>query len=366
MGQIEEFKINPLPSITWNWLRLNDVNVKWNMDIEPCNIEIKEDNNEKAKDADIWGDIKTGAGEAADVIFAGENGKANVAALSFGNSDNTEAADSNSGVCEKVVHVDITSNKVSFAGVLKIHGKENSSVSVIETFGKGGNGSIAFRTLVQAEKNSRVRLVQIFLEDQTLLNDVGCVCEENADFEVLQIFAGKGNLYNGIRTDLKGDKAHTEKSIGYLGQNKQVVDINLVINHLGKKTGSEIQVDGTLKDEAEKTFRGTIDFKNGSSQSVGAETENVLLLGDNVVNKTIPVILCAEEDVEGSHGATIGELDEETMFYFASRGIDQELAEDIMTKGKMEVLYRKINDEVTEKLVEEQLAEVMGYDREEL
>ena len=54
------------------------------------------------------------------------------------------------------------------------------------------------------------------------------------------------------------------------------------------------------------------------------------------------------------------------MFYFASRGIDQELAEDIMTKGKMEVLYRKINDEVTEKLVEEQLAEVMGYDREEL
>ena len=125
-------------------------------------------------------------------------------------------------------------------------------------------------------------------------------------------------------------------------------------------------MDGTLKDEAEKTFRGTIDFKNGSSQSVGAETENVLLLGDNVVNKTIPVILCAEEDVEGSHGATIGELDEETMFYFASRGIDQELAEDIMTKGKMEVLYRKINDEVTEKLVEEQLAEVMGYDREEL
>ena len=366
MGQIEEFKINPLPSITWNWLRLNDVNIKWNMDIEPCNIEIKESENTEAQADDIWSNIKTGAGETADVIFAGENGKANIVALNSENADNTEAADSNSGVCEKVVHVDITSNKVSSAGVLKIHGKENSSVSVIETFGKGGNGSIAFRTLVQAEKNSRVRLVQIFLEDQTLLNDVGCVCEENADFEVLQIFAGKGNLYNGIRTDLKGDKAHTEKSIGYLGQNKQVVDINLVVNHLGKKTGSEIQVDGTLKDEAEKTFRGTIDFKNGSSQSVGAETENVLLLGDNVVNKTIPVILCAEEDVEGSHGATIGELDEETMFYFASRGIDQELAEDIMTKGKMEVLYRKINDEVTEKLVEEQLAEVMGYDREEL
>lgn len=363
MGQIKEFKINPLPSITWNWLRLNDVNVKWNMDIEPCNIELNEDRStenvvsvENSNSGDVtaaWDDIKTGAGEAADMIFDGTMGRTKVAVVDSKDADST-------------IHVDITSDKESSAGVLKIHGRENSSISVIETFGKGGTGSIAFRTLVQAEKNSRVRLVQIFLEDQTLLNDVGCVCGEGSDFEVLQIFAGRGDLYNGIRTDLNGDKAHTEKAIGYLGQNKQVVDINLVVNHIGKKTKSEIQVEGTLKDEAEKVFRGTIDFKNGSSQSVGAETENVLLLGDNVVNKTIPVILCAEEDVEGSHGASIGELDEETMFYFASRGIDKEMAEDIMTKGKMEVLYRKINDETTEKLVEEQLAEVIGYDREEL
>ncbi len=59
-----------------------------------------------------------------------------------------------------------------------------------------------------------------------------------------------------------------------------------------------------------------------------------------MINKTIPIILCAEEDVEGSHGATIGELDEETLFYFESRGIDKETAEDIMTRGKFEMLYR--------------------------
>ena len=139
-----------------------------------------------------------------------------------------------------------------------------------------------------------------------------------------------------------------------------------MVNHIGKKTNCNIQVDGTLKDAAEKIFRGSIDFKTGSSDSKGAETENVLLLGDDVVNKTIPLILCAEENVEGSHGATIGELDEDTLFYFASRGIVMETAEDMMTKGKMEVLYRKIQDENSEKLVEKQLAEVMEYDRQEL
>lgn len=74
-----------------------------------------------------------------------------------------------------------------------------------------------------------------------------------------------------------------------------MIDINLVVNHIGKKTNCNIQVDGTLKDAAEKIFRGSIDFKTGSSDSKGAETENVLLLGDDVVNKTIPLILCAEE-----------------------------------------------------------------------
>ena len=82
------------------------------------------------------------------------------------------------------------------------------------------------------------------------------------------IILGKGIKITTPIISCDMDKAfdYLEKEIGYLGQNKQVVDINLVVNHLGKKTGSEIQVDGTLKDEAEKTFRGTIDFKNGSSQ----------------------------------------------------------------------------------------------------
>ena len=53
----------------------------------------------------------------------------------------------------------------------------------------------------------------------------------------------------------------------------------------------------------------------------GDEKEDVLLVGDNMVNQTIPLILCAEEDVEGNHGASIGKLDENMLFYAATRGI---------------------------------------------
>lgn len=62
-------------------------------------------------------------------------------------------------------------------------------------------------------------------------------------------------------------------------------------------------------------MRGTIDFVHGCVGAKGDEKEDVLLVGDNMVNQTIPLILCAEEDVEGNHGASIGKLDENMLFY---------------------------------------------------
>ena len=79
------------------------------------------------------------------------------------------------------------------------------------------------------------------------------------------------------------------------------------------------------------------------------------MLGDNVVNKTVPLILCAEENVEGTHGATIGELDDATLFYFESRGIDKEHASDIMARASVERIARLPGEPEFEKAVEEAL-----------
>ena len=69
------------------------------------------------------------------------------------------------------------------------------------------------------------------------------------------------------------------------------------------------------------------------------------MLGDGVANKTVPLILCAEENVVGNHGATIGELDADTLFYFASRGIDRAAAEAILARAAVERLARMAEDE---------------------
>lgn len=90
--------------------------------------------------------------------------------------------------------------------------------------------------------------------------------------------------------------------------------------------------------------RGTIDFVKGCAGSKGNEKEDVLLLDDDVKNQTIPVILCAEEDVEGNHGATIGQLDEELLFYLRSRELSEEYIYEMLAKAGIDAVCSKIPD----------------------
>lgn len=95
---------------------------------------------------------------------------------------------------------------------------------------------------------------------------------------------------------------------GYVVKNQENLDINYVIRHRGKYTDTKIAANGVLRDQATKTFRDTIDFIRGCKASTGDEREDVLLMNPGIVNKSVPLILCAEEDVEGTHGASIGKI----------------------------------------------------------
>lgn len=97
----------------------------------------------------------------------------------------------------------------------------------------------------------------------------------------MQILIGAGDAYCDSHIELSGEGSGFKADIGYLGQREQKLDMNLAVDHWGKSTESEINAAGALKDAAHKVFRGTIDFKNGSSASVGNEKETVLMLGDD-------------------------------------------------------------------------------------
>ena len=136
--------------------------------------------------------------------------------------------------------------------------------------------------------------------------------------------------------------------------------MNYIVNHTGRKTECKMMVYGSLKDNAKKTYRGTIDFKNGCQGAVGNEQEETLLLNPQVVNKSIPVILCDEEDVAGEHGSTIGKLSNDVLFYMNAHGISQTEAEKIMTMSKINRVSSLIPDEKLKTRIAEYIEEAFN------
>ena len=259
----------------------------------------------------------------------------------------------------QTVRLDISGDGTYSEKRVDIHAPEGQTVTVFETL--RSEDKLLVRTELHVEKDARVRLVQIqnAAHDSLLRLENNGRCDENGQVELIQILLGRGDVYSDGHFALNGTGAGFQAGIGYLGQKQQTVDLNLVVDHWGQKTTSEINAAGALKDDARKTFRGTIDFKKGSAGSVGNEQETVLMLGDGVVNKTVPLILCAEENVVGNHGATIGELDEDTLFYFESRGISAAEAENIMARAAIERLARTLQDETAQAAILTELEEVL-------
>lgn len=237
-----------------------------------------------------------------------------------------------------------------------IYAEEGSSITVImESFsGREDSGSAGIQTKLYAEKNAQIRLIQAQLLGGgfTAMNDVGGICEDGASIELLQLQLGAETSYSGVYINLAGDGSRMKADIGYLREKKQKLDMNYAAVHHGKKTESRMEVKGVLRDQASKLFRGTIDFHRGCLGAEGTEKEEVLLLGDNVINRTIPLILCGEENVQGNHGATAGKLDEEKLFYFCSRGFSREEACDMMARAGIDALCGKIPDDTVVRRVQ--------------
>ena len=106
-----------------------------------------------------------------------------------------------------------------------------------------------------------------------------------------------------------------------------------------------MHVKGVVADDAVKVYRGTIDFQRGCAGATGDEQEETLLLSPTAINKSIPVILCDEEDVSGTHGATIGRLSAEELFYMQSRGISEQEAKRMMSRAKIASVAHFVGDE---------------------
>ena len=200
---------------------------------------------------------------------------------------------------------------------------------------------------VNAKKDANINIIVVNLLNDNSDNFLSIQnnIEDNAKVNYCIIdFGGKNSITN-YYSNIIGEKADNRLNTIYLGNKNQVFDLNYIAELRGEKSNIDIEVQGALKDNAKKNFKGTIDFKRGCKKATGNENENCMLLSDTAKSLALPMLLCSEEDVEGNHSSSAGKADEKELFYIMSRGFDHKAAMKLMVRARFNKILESIKNQ---------------------
>ena len=200
---------------------------------------------------------------------------------------------------------------------------------------------------VFAQENAQIKVIILNLLNSnsqnyySMNNKVG----ENANLEYIIADFGGNKTISNYYSKLEGERANNQINTMYLGTEEQLLDLNYIAEVYGKKGNIDIEVYGALKNNSKKNFKGTIDFKKGCKKAKGNENEYCMLLSKTAKSKALPMLLCSEEDVQGTHSNSAGKIDEEKLYYIMTRGISKSQAQKLIVKAKFNSVLQKIEDE---------------------
>lgn len=241
---------------------------------------------------------------------------------------------------------------------IEINAKENTSSSFLVNFSDLASGKIFINSqiLVNLEKDSKVKLVVVvnLKNESTNLNSIATRLADRAELDVTYIEIGATKSMVNIRNILRGEEAKVIENGVYFKSEGEYLDLMTVNEHFGINTDSNTLFNGALKDKAVKNFKGIVDLRRGCTKADGKIGDYSMMLSDEVVNKSAPILLNEEKEVAGKHAASVGRMNKEMLFYIMSRGFSKKQAESMMLEANFAKALDKIeNDDLREKIAAE-------------
>ena len=217
-------------------------------------------------------------------------------------------------------------------------------------------------TRIVVEAGAKLHLIEMLgvNEGQQHLESVGLEIHQDAAVDVKQYALGGSTIGLGLTANLVGARARLDLNNHYHATHEETLDINHLVRMRGTSTRAQLTESGVLNEAAKKTLRATIDLVRGAKDAQGNEIETVMILGDDVVNKTMPVILCDEDDVAGNHGATIGSVSPEQLDYLAARGLSRQAAEQLFIRALFEDAIINAPEEISHRVAVERCEAELG------
>lgn len=250
-----------------------------------------------------------------------------------------------------VIHISDSSQEtfVSHPRNLLVLGR-NSKASVMETFYGVGDG-VYFNNLVGEmvlNANSRLEHLRVQEEGREAyhISSVNIHQERDSVFSTVNIELGGALVRNNTKVRLNDENCETHLFGFFMGRGTQHIDNHTSIDHAKPNCFSNELYKGILDDKARGVFNGKIFVRQDAQKTNALQSNKTLLLTDDATINAKPQLEIFADDVKCTHGATIGQLDDEALYYLRTRGIKEEMASAMLRHAFISDVLNNIKNEV--------------------
>ena len=221
----------------------------------------------------------------------------------------------------------------------------NSRLRIVQHFA-AGQGAGWTNSVTQATQEPGSRLTLYRLQEHadehlhTELLDIRLA--RDAAVKLGYVDLGGRLVRNDLRVELAGPGASCDVSGVFLAAQGQHVDNHTRIDHIAPHTASDEAFRGIVGERGRGVFNGKVVVHAGARGTDARQSSDNLLLSERAEVDTKPELEIYTDDVKCAHGATVGELDTEQLFYLRSRGMDEETARGLLTFAFANDLLRRI------------------------
>lgn len=225
----------------------------------------------------------------------------------------------------------------------------NSSVTILETYVSLGSSGYFTNAVTELFVGDNARLEFVKFQDEAI--DAFHLAAFHGEFgrashvNVHSFALGAKLSRNNIRTKLAGEGLECILNGLYLTRGEQLADHHMIVEHAQPHCASHEYFNGILDDKSRGVFHGRILVREIAQKTDAKQTNKNLLLSDDAGADTKPQLEIYADDVKCTHGATIGQLNAESIFYLRSRGISTDKARQMLIHAFAGEIIERIQHE---------------------
>ncbi len=271
--------------------------------------------------------------------------------------------DANIIIDKPIQLLNIQTDTISFPRTL-INGEENSQFTIIEQYINLTKSESKSNSVVEVSLQNGSNLKHICLQngmkDHWNFYNLAVNQYKNSLFTNSIISLSGKRIVNDIYCNLIEEGTSADISGLYLIDDNSHCDNHTIINHIAPLTFSNENFKGILTGKASGVFNGLIKVMPDAQKINSSQTNRNLLLSIDSKMNSNPQLEIYADDVKCSHGSTIGQIDDEALFYMQSRGISKSDATKMLVKGFADEILNKIKIKSIIDFIEPKIEQLMG------